>query len=369
MKKISCSLLTILVIISFAACSLHVTSHKHQMIDAINRGDYASALSHISQVDNWEVDVEVDLNHGIPFLLYADSLNVDSAIVDSATIYVCSQLEELATTEHINGNYEVALQHYDLLLSLYTRFVGNENIYVAKTLSNVGGVLYEMADYENAEIILLESVKIWNSLSSILYQEYLNSLTDLADVLKKQKKYDMAEQYYLASLALAPRICKPDSETYLYILGNVGVFYFNVENFSKAEEYLVDSIDTKIALLKQNNIVAYNEFYPTHMNNLGNLYYYKGNIDKAIWCLLEAKKCHENSQDTLSINYIMLLANIASLHSTRNLNLAEQYCVEALKRYHNISIDTLSMEYIQILSTLGDINIYKRDYVNAERFY
>ena len=48
---------------------------------------------------------------------------------------------------------------------------------------------------------------------------------------------------------------------------------------------------------------------------------------------------------------------------------AEQYCVEALNIYNNISIDTLSMEYLQILSTLGNINIYKKNYSKAEALY
>mgnify|MGYP003303786345 FL=1 len=362
--------LGVISIFLFLQYALHPASHKYLMIDAINRGDYASALSHISQVDNWEVDVEVDLNHGIPFLLYADSLNVDSAIVDSATIYVCSQLEELATTEHINGNYEVALQHYDLLLSLYTRFVGNENIYVAKTLSNVGCVLYEMADYENAEIILLESVKIWKTLPSLLHIEYIYVLSMLSENFERQKYYDSAEQCHLEKLTLAQEMYGTDSRIYLSLLGYVGTFYFKIENYSKAEEYLVDSMDTKMALLKQNDIAAYNEFYPTYMNNLGYLYRYKDMYDKALFCFLEEKNRLKLSQDTASLDYVVVLQNIGALYSDMyDYKAAEQYCVEALNIYNNISIDTLSMEYLQILSTLGNINIYKKNYSKAEALY
>ena len=370
MKKISYSLLTIFVIILFAACSHGVTSHKHKMIDAINRGDYASAVSHISQVDNWDVDIELDLNYGIPFLLYADSLEVDSALIDSAAIYIGKQLEEIAITEFANGNYEAAVQQYDILLGIYTHFIGTENLYVAKTYSMVGVILCAMGDYENAEIILSESVKIWKTLPSLLHLEYLYALLMLSESSVRQKKYEIAEQYYLASLALAPKLCRLDSETYLSILGNVGSLYLSMENFSKAEEYLVDSIGVKLDMLKRNDSIAYHEFYSTHMNNLGYLYRYKGMYGNALSCFLEEKNSRKISNDTLSLEYVVVLHNIGALYSDMyDHNVAEQYCVDALKCYNSISSDTLSLEYLHILSTLGDINTYKRNYLKAEMLY
>ena len=324
MNRILYYLLTILVIISFAACSLHVTSHKHQMIDAINRGDYASALSHISQVDNWEVDVEVDLNHGIPFLLYADSLNVDSAIVDSATIYVCSQLEEVATTEHINGNYEVALQHYDLLLSLYTRFVGNENIYVAKTLSNVGGVLYEMADYENAEIILLESVNFWETFPNITSIDYFDALIYLASIYAEQDKFNLAENCYKKALYIADKtnISKDD---YIFLLGSIGILYYEMEDFENAKRFLCDSVIPKMDY----HSILYNTKYPAYVKIIGSIY---------------ERRC--------------------------DYKLAEQYYLEALG-FYNYSVNTLydNFEYQDILLHLGIIFFQQRQFDLSIKYY
>ena len=65
-------LLVILFSVSLSAQQqLDTLSHKHQMIDAINKGDYNLALQHLALVENWDFDPDVD----------PDWVEVDSALI------------------------------------------------------------------------------------------------------------------------------------------------------------------------------------------------------------------------------------------------------------------------------------------------
>ena len=345
-------------------------SHKYLMVEAINHEDYTSAISHIKHIENWEKDYEIDLNYAIPFLFYADSLKIDSVYIDSITVYIGKQIEEYAIVEQMNENNEVALKYYVILAELYSQFLDKNNIHLAYSLCMLGVILYEMTDYNNAENILLESVRIYSLHSSFSYHEHLLALGCLFEIYENRKEYSKVEKYLLESLDVSAKLYKTYDYVYLSLLERIGSLYLATENYTKAEEYLVDSIENRLESLKANNVDQYDEFMKFHVNNLGYLYRHKEIYDKALYYFIEEVNYYQKSQDTLSLDYVLALQNLGAVYNDMfQYEKADKYCIEALTRFRSISSDTLSSQYANILEVLGQKNVELMNFLQAEQYF
>ena len=121
-------------------------SHKHQMIDAINNGFFDIAAKKIPYVNDWNVDWKqeselIDIDASLNFLEYADSIHLQTFILDSLTLYIARTSDLFGYYYHGEGDFNNALQYWELSAYMYKSILGENHPDHAALLVNMEKIL------------------------------------------------------------------------------------------------------------------------------------------------------------------------------------------------------------------------------------
>ena len=183
-------------IISTLSLAQNSEAYKHSTIDAINRGDYESALSYIDKVENWHVDYVCNISSAMSFLQYMDSINYKSFSADSLCIYIGKEIQSAGHQYFQTNKFEEALHSYMLQAELYKHHIGIFHPEFATSLHNIGIVYIHLRHYKEAEEYLSIACKLRKNIFGSNNIDYAISLEGLAGVYIETKNYDKAEMYF-----------------------------------------------------------------------------------------------------------------------------------------------------------------------------
>ena len=366
MKHIKCLpyLFLLLISVSLSAQVTSTTSHKYQMISAINSGDFEKAAEEMMFVRDWSVNIEdsifVDISAALNLLLSADS---STSTLDSLALFIARTSNLFGHYSYKDGAYTIALSCWDLTKNIYHYFLGENHPDYALSLNNLGGVYRDMGDYVQAEKYYLEAMSIRKSVLGESHPDYAMSLNNLGALYSNIGDYSKAKLYYLEVLNICKSVLGETHPNYATSLNNLGLLYSNMGDYSKTESYYLEALSIYKSVLGKSHPV-----YAISLNNLGSIYIKMGDYSKAEQYLLEALSIRKSVLGESHPDYATSLNNLGLLYSDMgDYSKAEPYYLEALSIHKSVLGET-HPSYAISLNNLGGLYRNMGDYSKAEQY-
>lgn len=234
-------------------------------------------------------------------------------------------------------NSKKAIQSFESALAIFQKY--DEKVYLAKTHWLLGSEHAYLSNKEASVDHLLKALNYARELNNA--KEMANTYSALAHVYFQYQDFDRSIEYTLQAIELQKQL--QDTVGLSATYNNMAVVYRNMGNYMDAIDYNMKSLDLNIQLNQKSAIAkSYNNLgllsegladYPTaidyyqkaiHINkdlgirnanplkNLGNLYLYSGDLDKAESVYLNALTIVKENEDLANQRDIYgVLLNIA----------------------------------------------------------
>ncbi|MFX1389568.1 MAG: tetratricopeptide repeat protein [Promethearchaeota archaeon] len=311
---------------------------------------------------------------------------------DSISIAICHN--ELGIINEDNGFFDQAIYHFNRSLEILEE--NNEVNKIVKVLNNLGNIYFLIKDLEQSynhyqkaftiaqkENMIFDEIKSSSNLVEVLYllrdydrikkilaknAEFFKNNEDVYGIIQTEIKYGKlyfiigedindASQHLNNALDLISRIresisvyikAKLEWECYFY-LGKINHLR---NNNTKAENLFLRSLEA-VRLFEIRDDIKEGEI----LENLGEIYISKGNIDRAIEYLELSHELYSNFGDKIKNAELKFKIGKIILEFEQNTSKAINYFEEALEIYED-------QEYFKesaiILNKIGDIYIQKR---------
>ena len=388
-------------------------SHKHQMIDAINKGDFVAALNQMDFVNDWMFDANdengwLDINNIQEFIKQTNTLYITSGKLDSLLMYTVAQcrtyinycssvglyyidaipfaetsllliesilgdnhidyaeaLNKLATLYRELGNYKKAEQYYLKALNIYKSVLGEQHLYNASCLSNFGVLYLLVGNYNQAKQCMLQTLGIVQSVLGEQNPEYATALSTLGVIYLRQENYAQAEQCMLKALRISQSVLGKMHPEYATCLNNLGTLYYDMGDYTKTETYFHDVLTIYQSVYGNIHLST-----AAAMNNLGSLYSRNRNYTQAEKYLLDAVEIRKSILGSIHFSSIESLNNIAILYRDMgDYEKALKYYLDAINAWYNSNLEKNHPALITMLINMGNICYSTGDYTNAEKCY
>ena len=250
------------------------------------------------------------------------------------------------------GDYEKALENYNLALGIRIKILGEEHPVTAGSYSNIGTVYYEMGDYEKAlenyNIALVIKIKTIGREHQITATSYNN----IGAVYLETGDYEKALENYSRALGIRTKALGEEHPDTAGSYNNIGLVYKEMGAYEKALENYNRALEIRLKTLGQEHPSVANSY-----NNIGTVYYEMGDYEKAI----------ENHNRALGI-YLKALGqehpSVANSYNNIGTVYYEMGAYEkALENYNlalGIRIKTLGEEHPDIANSYNNIGlVYK----------
>ena len=340
-------------------------SHKHQMIDAINRGDYDLAMQHLNLVENWDFNPDVvadwlDVQNAQTFVDYIS----DSYFKKKYLTYIALECEELVGLYYNEGEYEQAIPYAEILVEISKIVFGEKHPSYAASLNNLGLLYAEMGEYSKAESYYLEVLRIRKEVLDENHPDYATSLGKLGNLYCAMGEYSKAESYSLEALRIRKEVLDENHPSYAASLNNLGVLYAEMGEYSKAESYSLEALRILKSVLDENH-----PDYANSLGNLGNLYGDMGDYSKAESYSLEALRIRKEVLNENHPDYAKTVNNLGLLYvEMGDYSKAESYYMESLRIRKEV-LDENHPDYAKTVNNLGNLYLYMGEYSKAESHY
>jgi tetratricopeptide (TPR) repeat protein len=261
-------------------------------------------------------------------------------------------------------NNSFALMLFRLELDITEMIKGPEHPDTGASLSNLGLLLTDMADYLGAEPLLRQALAISEKFEGLEHPSTAISLNNLGSMLNEIGDYEGAEVLYRRALAITEKVQGPEHPSTGTRLNNLGLLLNDNHDYEGAE-----------SLLRRALVITEKVEGPDHpitgtrLNNLGLILNNKGEYEAAEPVIRRALAISEKSQGPEHPNTGTRL-NILGLILMQKANYsgAEQMLRKAL----TISEKSQGPEHpstVSSLNSLGALLKRKADYEGAEKLY
>ena len=255
-------------------------------------------------------------------------------------------LNKLALLYFNEGNYDKAEPLYLQSLKIKKKKLGDKDPEFAGTLNNLGLLYLYQNKYEKVEPLLLDALAINKKVLGEKHPNYANSLNSLAMLYAEQNMFSKAEPLYLKSLEIRKEIFGENSTDYAISLSNLAVFYYNQGNYIETEKLMLKALE-----IFKNILGTKNSDYAKLLDNLGSFYDNQSKFSEAEPILLEALEIRKEILGESHIDFATSMVNLASLYSELGkYDIAEPLYLKALQ----IQKEVLGENSIVYSSTLSD---------------
>jgi CHAT domain-containing protein len=238
---------------------------------------------------------------------------------------------------------------------------GEKHPRYANFLKNLGNCHQSHGQYTKAEPLFLEAVRIGKEAYGEKHWEYANYLFYLAMLYERQGKYDKAETLHLQVLKIRKEALGEKHADYAASLGKLGELYLSQAQYDKAEPLFLEARE----IAKE----AFGEKHPDYaysLNNLANLYENRSLYAKAEPLYIEAAKIYKEAFGGKHPDYAHSLNNLALLyHLQGRFTKAEPLYIEATKIYKE-ALGENNLLYAGGLNNLASLFKSQGQYAKAE---
>lgn len=146
-------------------------------------------------------------------------------------------LNNLATMYSERGDYEKAIQSYEESYRIRASIYTEKSLECALVLSNEGVALADAGKYEQGIVMVKQAQRILESLLGKFHPEMFEKSMYLGNIYEKAGMYEEAERLYDVTILEAEQNLGKTSGTYLGLVSNASLYYFNRNQFDKSSPY------------------------------------------------------------------------------------------------------------------------------------
>jgi CHAT domain-containing protein/tetratricopeptide (TPR) repeat protein len=259
--------------------------------------------------------------------------------------------------------YNIATRYYetaqwDSAHFYFTEFTSTHNtkddpILSIASLRNMGNSLIRLGSLDDAESKLLKSLEITKEYYGNVHQQLILSMNSLAVISSIKGDYEAANYIFLDIIKIQNSLDDSKHNLLGKLHNNVANNYNYLNKNQKAlNNYLISLEHKKKAFGDNSPKLAIT------LNNIGTLYHEMANYDEAIEYFTFALKFKEINDDKTTLSKIYYNLGIANTQ-LRNYDIAESYLINASELN-----ETKNKHFIY--SALSDINRHLGEYEKAE---
>lgn len=228
-----------------------------------------------------------------------------------------------------NGDYQLAIKHYELACTLIGKASGKQYPMYASCLNELASSFQEMGSYVKAEALLLEALQIRVNTVGKQHQEYANTLNNLAGLYTYMGRYAEAEPMFLDALQIIEMTAGKQHRDNAASLNDLAVLYCRIGRYTKAEPLFLEAMEIRGKRLGKRH-----PDYAASLNELAGLYRNVGSFAKAELLYLEALEIRGMRLGKQHPEYAASLNGLATInHELGRYAEAEPFFLEALQIY------------------------------------
>ena len=359
-------LVTITTCGSLSAQVVDSLSHKQRMIEAINSGNFDQAAAELPLVENWSFkkdSIKIDISKGLEVFKYVDSMRTESSIIDSLSLYIAAEAEDICMNYYDQEKYDEAIIAIEFAKNLREKTLGALHPEYAYTLNQIGLIYYDKGDYDLAERYLQEALQIRLQALGENHQDCAKSYYYLGMLCYENEDYINAEKCYLQAAQIYKISAKRQDADYAKTLYDLAGTYQKLHDFNNTERYLLQSLEMYKSIYGGSHAKVLHV-----IQVLGRVYYENGNYTKAIKCCQESLKIQKHKTGENNADYARMLCDLGSVYwQLGDFGKSETCYLHAAEIRKGI-VGINHPDYISSLMGLGILCSKKGDYTKAEEY-
>jgi tetratricopeptide (TPR) repeat protein/DNA-binding XRE family transcriptional regulator len=272
-------------------------------------------LGYLLRVQGLYADAEALLQRSLVIYEHA------SPLTSSAPITILSNLAMISLDR---GHYEQAEMFVKRLISIQEQLKEVESI--SASLSDLATIYRKQRRYGEAKALLLHAIRLREQTFGPEHPELLAILNNLANFYWEQGKYTEAKPVYLRALQLSEQSQGPDDSRIAMVLLNLGELYRKLEQFEESESYYFRAL----SLFEQT--VGSGHLRTTHvLHGLALLRMAQGRYEEAEQFFQETLQIRERATDETHSDLAEAIHDMALLYSRQGKNeIAQRFLERAL---------------------------------------
>ena len=249
------------------------------------------------------------------------------------------------------GDYIQAAPWFQQCLSVVRYRLGDTNLSVADSLSNLALLYQSQGHYREAELLLRENLEMRKHLLGAVHPGVATSLNNLAFLYASQGRYNEAEPLYRDALEIW--ILFGEEHAHIAdILNNLALLYQFQGRYDSAERLYLRALEMRKRLLGEEHAHIADSF-----SNLASLYQAQGRYDSAERLYLRALEMRKRLLGDTHPRVAASLNNLALLYRSQGrYNEAEPLLREDLE----MSKRLLGDEHPDVATTLNNLALLHR---------
>jgi len=232
-------------------------------------------------------------------------------------------------------------------------------------LSAAGNSLRERGLYALAEPLLQQAITIGEKFVGQEQILVANTISTLALLYEYAGKFERAELLFKQALTINERVLEPGHAIIATNLNNLGQFYTHIGNYAQAEQCYRQALNAPEGSLRP----EYSD-NPTILHNLALLYLQQSNYDLAAQFIQKERALRERKAGFKDTMTLPELSNLVFLEFRQGkYDLAQSHCQQALAMLDQAQIPEKHPMRALLLNHLAGISMYQKKDAEAEKLY
>ena len=255
---------------------------------------------------------------------------------------------------YYKGNYDKAIENYEIEKGLIEKLVGKQDVNYARSLNNLFVCYSAIGRSNEVEDILIDAINIKKQVGGEKDTSYAKSLNNLAMYYYNKGKYPDAEKLLVEALEIKKSKLSPNDPSTALTMMNLGMLYEGLGNREKALKFLEDSYKIMKQVLDKTNPDRSKTAF-----QLASLYAEEGKKDLATKLIQENEVNHTDGE--MSVDLANSIYNYAQLQ-VRMMNevLADKVLTESLPKV-KAKLGMGHPLYTKMVNVLGIVKWIKGD--------
>lgn len=184
-----------------------------------------------------------------------------AVIADADIDSLNAQIDEL----YMEGRLKEVEAVLKEMMELIKSEDGEQMAYV-NMLNRMGGYYREMHEFEKAESVFLEAMKICAEISGRDHPDYATTINNFASLCRIMKKFAKSEKLFLEAMKIYEKTLGKQHFLYSSALNNLGLLYQDMGEFEKAAKLHEEALEI-VRKQEEDKII-----HATSLNNLASAY-------------------------------------------------------------------------------------------------
>ena len=250
---------------------------------------------YLGTIENYQGDYEKALNY---YQISSKKLTDSVPSREGALAFV---LNDTGTIFKLRGQYDVALGYYSRALAISE---GYSNCYVTAAIFGNIGIIYGMkGDYDRALHNQMQRLQIQEQNLPSIHRDKAKTLNNIATIFTEKDELNEALEFHEKSLLMNEQCLPAGHIDIATSIQHIGSILTNQGKFTDALEYYLRALSIRETNYPNGHIAV-----AASLSSIGRLYYLKQDYDQALFYLEKSLKMKDmllpDVKDTVSIDIV-----------------------------------------------------------------